>query len=196
MTEPTGDPPGLITFWELLEDAFLDPDRVDYAQLRHMYAASAHYVPYGRDPTGAVRLHQALATEDWEAAIEVVEELLVTDPLAIALRLAYAHALDGVSDDWEATTQRAVANGLLKSILRSGDGKAAHTAITVLDDRERQLALEMMGTRAMRTRLESHTSGWLEVVSCSDGRTLYFDVTWPQSFLNEPQARSASEDQD
>lgn len=173
----------LVTFWELLEDAFLNPASIDYGLLRALYAASAHYLPYGHRPDGVEILHRHLEAQEWEEAIAVVEDLLVDDPLAIALRLAYAHALDGIGDDWEASTQRAVANGLIKAVMRSGDGRSPDSPLRVLDERELHLIVDLLGTRAARTRMDLHEDRWLAVVEAADGRSLYFDVTWPQGWL-------------
>lgn len=173
----------LVTFSELLEDAFIDPDRVDYALLRELYVHSPSYLPFGRDERAVARLHQELASERFEEAVETVESLLVVDPLSIALRLAYAHALDGIDDDWEAATQRAFANGLIKAMLRSGDGRSEATAIVVLDERERSLTLELLDLQAKTSRTHRHDGAWYEHIECLCGRELILDVSWPQGWL-------------
>lgn len=183
----------LVTFRELLEDAFLDPDRVDYVLLRQLYVASEAYRPWdvveivdeddAPVPNPIERLHASIAAEDWEDATGLAEALIEAAPLAIPMRLAYAHVLDAIGDDWEASTQRAVANGLVRAILRSGDGKTQATAIKVLDERELHLALELLGTRSVRTAVDAEGEVWIATAECADGRTVYFDVTTPQQWL-------------
>jgi len=173
----------LVTFSELLEDAFLDPSRVDYRLLRRLYVASASYVPYGRDDSHVETLHGQLASGAFEEAIATVEALLETDPLAISLRLAYAHALDGIDDDWEASTQRAVANGLIKAILSSGDGRTPESAIVVLDEREHQLVLQLLDVQPLSSQRLATEDGWYDCVTCAGGRVVYLDVSWPQGWL-------------
>ena len=178
----------LITFSELLEDAFIYPSSVDYAQLRELYVGSSSYVPYGRDDSSVDVLHAQLGAEDYEAAIETLEKLLEGDPLAITLRLAYAHALDGIGDDWEASTQRAVANGLIKAILSSGDGRSMQTAIVVLDERERSLVLQLLELTPKASQRIASDDGWFDRITCNEGRDLYLDVSWPQGWLQAMEA--------
>lgn len=173
----------VVTFSELLEDAFLYPDSVDYDQLRTLYVHSSSYVPYGRDQSCIETLNAQLAALDFEAAIQTIEPLIEVDPLSITLRLAYAHALDGIDDEWEASTQRAVANGLIKSIMGSGDGRTPHTAIVVLDDRERELVLQLLDVRPISSQTTASEDGWLDCVTCQGDRLVYLDVSWPQGWL-------------
>lgn len=173
----------LVTFSELLEDAFLDPDSVDYAELRTLYVHSTSYVPYGRDDSAIALLNEQLGAEDYEAAIETLEVALHDDPLSITLRLAYAHALDGIEDEWEASTQRAVANGLIKAILGSGDGRSIATSIVVLDERERSLVLELLNVEPVSSTVTVNADGWVDAITCRGGRIVYLDVSWPQGWL-------------
>jgi hypothetical protein len=176
----------LVTFRELLEDAFLDPRRVDYAQLRRLYVESGEYRPAHRDTHGTDALNRALAAEDWEGAIALAEQLLDRDPLAVGLRLAYARALDGVDDGWEAETQRAVAHGLLRAIVASGDGRTPETALQVLDERELHVVLDRLGLRVIRSERDVGGDRWFERVECVGGRVVWFDVTWPQRWVAPP----------
>jgi hypothetical protein len=173
----------VVTFSELLEDAFLDPDSVDYDQLRTLYVHSSCYIPFGRDQSSIETLNTQLAAMDFEAAIHTIEPLIEVDPLSITLRLAYAHALDGIEDEWEASTQRAVANGLIKAILGSGDGRSPQTAIVVLDDRERELVLQLLSVKPASSQMTTTEDGWLDCVTCHQGRLVYLDVSWPQGWL-------------
>jgi hypothetical protein len=173
----------VVTFSELLEDAFLDPDSVDYDQLRTLYVHSTSYIPFGRDQSALETLNSQLVALDFEAAIDTIEPLIEVDPLSITLRLAYAHALDGIDDEWEASTQRGVANGLIKAILGSGDGRSPETAIVVLDDRERELVLQLLNVRAVSSQMTTTEDGWLDCVTCHEERLVYLDVSWPQGWL-------------
>jgi len=173
----------LVTFRELLEDAFLQPDRADFSQLRAHYVQSAEYAPYGHASDAVEALHRHLEAAAWEDAITAAEDILALDPLSIAVRLAYAHALEGVDDDWEAATQRAVANGLVRAILRSGDGASEASALLVLDDREVPLILDVLGTTGLRSRLEIVDERHVLCVTCADQRDRFFDVSWPQRWL-------------
>ena len=173
-------------FETLLDEALADPEGADFARLRAAYAETLHYLPYGRDQRGLEALHRLIEEDRWAEALERVEALLETDPLSISLRFAYAHILEETDDEWEASHQRAVADGLLRTILRSGDGRTAETAIRVLDLREMYLVLETMGLRATRSQLSQVGEEWIDLVEVKgpEGeRAMYFNVTLPQSWL-------------
>lgn len=173
-------------FEYLLGEALADPERADFVALREAYARSESYVPFGREHEEIEILHQHMAAEEWGRARSLCEELLDHDPLSITLRFAYAHILEAEDDEWEASDQRMFANGLLRGILRSGDGRTPETAFAVLDTREMFLVVEVLGLRVIRSQL-SHVDGlWLDTVEArgpEGDRTLYFDVTLPQEWL-------------
>ena len=174
-------------FATLLTEALADPEHADFQRLRESFASSDFYMPYGRDQEDIEELHMRIATKRWDKALALVEEMLDFDPLGISLRFAYAHVLEGVGEDWEATSQRCFANGLMRAILGSGDGRTAETAIAVLDMRELRLVLDVLGCRAVRSQLTHGDGRWLDVVEATDAhgeeRTLYFDVDLPQGWL-------------
>ncbi len=169
-----------------LDEALADPEGADFAGLRAAYASSAHYLPFGRDQGGLEALHRLIESGAWEPAREMVEALLEGDPLSVSLRFAYAHVLEGLDEEWEASSQRSFADGLLRSILRTGDGRTPATAIQVLDMREMYLVLETMGLRVTRSQLSQIDEEWIDLVEVrgpEGDREMYFNVTLPQTWL-------------
>jgi len=175
-------------FENLLDEALADPERADYTRLRMAYARSLSYLPFGRDQVDIEDLHRRMATERWEEALDLVELLLESDPLSIPLRFAYAHILEEEGDELEAGLQRAFANGLLRAMLGSGDGRSPESAISVLDMREMYLVLDVMGLRAVRSQLSQVGAEWIdevEAVGREGQRQVYFNVSIPQGWLAE-----------
>jgi len=175
-------------FETLLEEALADPERADFARLRMAYAQSLGYLPFGREQGEIEELHRRMAAERWEEALDLVELLLESDPLSIPLRFAYAHILEEEGDEFEAGMQRTFANGLLRAMLGSGDGRTPETAIHVLDMREMYLVLDVMGLRAVRSQLTQAGAEWIDQVEASgrEGqRDVYFNVSIPQGWLAE-----------
>lgn len=174
-------------FETLLTEALSDPERADFKALRSCYAESFLYLPYGRDQGDIEGLHRKMAEEDWDDAIELVEELLGSDPLSISLRFAYAHILEEVGEDIEAGLHRAFGNGMLRSVMKSGDGRSPETALHVLDSREMYLVLEVMGLRPLRSQLWQKGSEWIDAVEVqgTEARTIYFNVSLPQDWLQQ-----------
>jgi Domain of unknown function (DUF4919) len=173
-------------FESLLDEALADPEAADYAALRESYADSVRYLPFGRDQDAVEDLHRRMAAEEWEQALDLVEALLSDDPLSISLRFAYAHILEHLDDEIEASAQRTFGNGLLRAVLSSGDGRSPESAMRVLDTREMYLVVEILGLRAERTQLSQVGTEWVELVEVKGGdgeRGLYFNVSLPQSWL-------------
>lgn len=184
-------------FDTLLEEALADPDGADYPALRNSYASTYLYLPYGRDQRGLEDLHRLIEAEEWDDAREIVEVLLATDPLSISLRFAYAHVLEAIGEDWEATSQRTFADGLLRAILRSGDGRTPETAFHVLDLRETYLVVHTLGYRVNRTQLAQVGGEWIDLVEArgpEGDRELYFNVTLPQSWLVQVEQTDTGEE--
>jgi len=173
-------------FETLLDESLADPEGAHFPTLRAAYAESRRYLPFGRDQDAVEDLHRKMAAEDWEQALDLVEALLTDDPLSISLRFAYAHILEHLDDEMEASAQRTFGNGLLRAVLGSGDGRSPESAMLVLDTREMYLVVEVMGLRAERTQLAQVGAEWIERVEVKGGagpRALYFNVSLPQSWL-------------
>ncbi len=185
-------------FSTLLEEALSDPEGADYARLRKAYAYSLDYVPFGHDQEALEALHLCMAAEDWEQALALVEALLQDDPMSISLRFAFAHVLEQLDDELEASTQRAFSNGMVRHILSSGDGRSPESAMCVLDSREMYLVLEVMGLRATRTQLMQVGAEWIERVDATgkEDRAVYFNVTLPQGWLEKVERTEELDDDD
>jgi len=173
------------SFQTLLLEALADPEGAEYARLRESYAASDSYQPWVRDQEGLEELRMRMATGEWESGLKLVNELLMLDPLSIALRFMGSHIHDKLDDVWEASLQRTFANGLMRAVMRSGDGRSCENAICVLDTRELYMALDAMGLKATRSELRQENGRWIDVVTATgrEDRLVYFDVDNPQSWL-------------
>lgn len=173
-------------FETLLLEAFADPVRADYDTLRARYVLSERYQPWYRDQEGLEELRMRMAMGEWEGSLVLAGELVEGDPLFIDLRFMLSRIFDHAGQDYEASLQRTFGNGLLRSVLRSGDGRSAKTAIRVIDPRELKLALESMNLKACHSQLRKIGDRWLEAISClgSGGeRLMFFDVDSSQRWL-------------
>ncbi|TNE88287.1 MAG: DUF4919 domain-containing protein [Deltaproteobacteria bacterium] len=173
-------------FDALLLDVRTDPTRADYSALRIAWTECSRYQPYGRDSEGLEELHMRVASKRFEEAVRLAKRLLEAEPLSVSLHLLYAQALDGLGDDWDAGDHRAIAHGLCKAILRSGDGRSAATALVVVEPWEIKLALDLLGLASMRSEQRQEADRWYDCVLAigKDGeREVWFDVTHMQNWL-------------
>ncbi len=174
------------SFDSLLYEALSDPKEADYTALRRAYVTSDRYMPWVRDTEGLEELRMRMATGRWDEAFQLANELLETDPLSIDIRFMMSRICIQVSQSFEAKCQRTFANGLVRAILRSGDGRTPDTAIRVLDSRELRLVCESLKLTPIRSELGQHGGRWIDAVRATgpDGElTVYFDVHSPQSWL-------------
>jgi hypothetical protein len=172
----------------LLLESLADPARADYGALRCGWLESGLYAPWMRDREALDELHMRVGAQQWDLALPLAEELVNREPLDIQLRLELARVLDGLGDSLEASDQRRFANGLIRAILRSGDGHTVETAIVVLDAAEQTLVLSALDLRAVRSSLRAVGDRWIDRVEATGARgarVVHFDVTLPQRWLVE-----------
>jgi hypothetical protein len=173
-------------FEDLLAEALLEPLNTDYEALREAWIACDGPERVVRDEEAIEELHMRLATQRWEAARDLAEELLDAEPLCVQLRLWLARATEGLGEEREASNERAFANGLVRAILRSGDGASPEHALRVIHTREIALVLGVMDLQAQRSELREVDGRWIDRVECTglEGpRTVYFHVAVPECWM-------------
>lgn len=171
-------------FLTLLEEALSDPVGADYEHLRRVYVDCPLYQPWARDQEAVEELHMRVATGRFEEAVALGQEILRSDPLAVTLRLSLAKAFDGAGRRRDGTDARTFANGLMRCVLRTGNGRSLDSAIVVHDARELHLVLDVLGLTATRSELKQIDGRWFDVIETSGDRVMHFDVTLPRLWLN------------
>lgn len=156
---------------------------VDYTVLRTTYAYTTSWDPYG-NKTDAV-LDQAVAAQkggDCASALEKLDQIIKTD---FTIDSAHALRADCLGKD-KGATEDAIANGLIHSLMDSGDGAAEKTAYVVVTIREERdvLANRHIQTRTRQTNVrgsDGHYYDRVDGIAFKDGkaenRTLFFDVS-------------------
>jgi hypothetical protein len=160
----------------------IKPEEVDFARFRR-----GRFVASGRDGYGLERaelqraLDEAQERRDGDKVLAAADELLgrdFTDFLAHLAKAAVTHER-GKRDT--ATFHEAMAMGLIKSILASGDGRGRSSAYRVFQVREEYGVLAVLGLRSEDQSLISERGRHFDQLRCTDrqGRsvTVFFDVT-------------------
>lgn len=156
---------------------------VDYTALRAAYPFTTAWDPYG-NKTDAL-MDQAVAAQkggDCATALEKLDQVIKAD-----FTIDGAHALraDCLGKDKDAA-ENAIADGLIHSLMDSGDGASEKTAYVVVTMREERdvLANRHIQTRTRQTNIrgsDGHYYDRVDGVSLRNGtaenRTLYFDVS-------------------
>ena len=156
----------------------------DYRKMRLDFAAQPGYDASRVRDTELQGVRKAMAA--WEKGVPLttivtLEQLVKAIPVSIEAhrRLADAYkTLISISNDFEPARQmqlrqwekehRQLANGLVKSILDSGDGKSAETAYKVISIGEEHTTLFYLGLRKVRQALRQNATGTFDVITTVD----------------------------
>lgn len=154
--------------------AFLNkPTTESFQALRQQVAASDRYAPYSNELD---MLMAALCAGEPQAAIDLFWRSfpnLLLSPLAhFMLSQAY---LDLKRED-EAEGEKAMGRLILKSILATGKGtkKRPYAVMRVEDERDVLSALKKQAGAQFLVRDKSQV---FDLLQCSDGSEVYFDIT-------------------
>jgi hypothetical protein len=182
-TTPAWTPSALISdtlYADLLERVKrADPD-VDFTALRLAYAASTAYAPY-RFFDQEEEMYAALEEEDYDRAIELANQILAQNYLSPRAHLAAMSAYMGLDRQEEADYHHYVLDGLIASVLDSGDGTTFETAFVVILVEEEYMILGVLGIGNASQGLveeEGHFYDKFEGIFTETGDpvTLYFNI--------------------
>jgi len=183
---PAARPPAAAASYDaLLDRARLRPPDVDFGELRMAYARSERYRPYSRYPDEDRAMQEALEARDWRAVLEIAETALAQNYVRARPHFWAMTANGNLGRAAAAAHHRAVMEGLLRSIVASGDGRTPATAMVVIDVQEEYDVMTFLGVRSRVQGLMREGSRAFDrhTVEGRDGAesALYFDVSLPLS---------------
>jgi len=132
-----------------LEEAKKDPARADYGKLRELFTEDSGYLPYVH-LTPAYREHHpalfaALESKDFKAAIKHAEAILEVNYLDTEAHFFSSQAYEALGNKKLSEYHRQFCDGIMDSILSSGDGSSPQTAIRVITLTEEWAVLSLLG---------------------------------------------------
>jgi hypothetical protein len=156
-----------MTYEELVQAAKRDPGSVDYTELRLAYARSPEYDPYcfrsaPASSHGRVRL--AIRVGDLAGLLVTLSGLIEKQFFDIGAHRLAAHAYERIGDRVTAATHRKIAQGLVASVLQSGDGRSFQTAYQVISVAEEYALLETLNLRPLAQALHSHEGQHFDII--------------------------------
>jgi hypothetical protein len=156
---------------------------IDFRALRYARAEQPGYNPYGAlaDPDKGDML-RAMTAGNVDRVATLAELIIERDYTDVDAHAALALVLERRGMTEQAVFERAVADGLLRSIQESGDGTTPETAYVVISVAEEYSLLGASGVQVAKQSLLQTARGpvdALEVVNRANGerRTVYFDVS-------------------
>ena len=162
---------------------------LDYRALRDAYAQSPHYQPYGGDFDDARKaMISAFNAHDCANALGAADKVEAAIFIDITAHLVSRHCFDQAGDKAKADLHRAIAHGLMDSIIASGDGKTTKTAFLVVTINEEYDALSafqlQLGTQTL-VQDDGHTFDRMDAKTKSQQNvTLFFQIDRPMAWLS------------
>lgn len=172
---------------DLLAQARRGAGAVDYRALRYAFAASPAYHPYGGAETALKdEMFKAFRAGDCVRVVALAEQIVDIVYVNIDAHMLGDLCYRRLQNAAAADAHRRVAQGLLRSILASGDGKAAVTAYVVIGVDEEYSLLSALGYHVERQSLISESGHSYDRLDVSKGGTsavFFFNVDLPLGAL-------------
>lgn len=175
-------------FQALLERVKKSDASVDFARMRKLQTQLDDYKPYGDSESHPFTL---LNEGHIEAAQLLVDRMLAQNYLDLEAQFAAAQIADKRKDAAAAAHHRYVFQGVLDSILKSGDGKSTETAYVVVALSEEYALMGRLGLRVAGQGLitddEGHSYDLLRSVDAEGkpGPEVYFNIDALMGALSE-----------
>ena len=178
------------SYESLLERVKKGDPAVDFTALRLAYADNPPKDGGGIDPDTSQAMFSALREKKHGKAIEYAEKVLKGKYVDINAHLVASTAYKEKGDAEKEKFHRYVAEGLIKSILSSGDGRSKETAFTVISTDEEYVILRVYGLMPGSQSLldaNGHHYDRLDATNpkTNEKVTLYFNIDRPYGALEK-----------
>ena len=151
----------------------IEPTRANYERVREALLADA---AFHVEPLDLLEAEALCAGGEFAAARERIEGLLYDWALSPRVHFLAAWAAAELADAQDAAVERFAGRACLAGLLATGDGSFACPYLVTYTTDEYDL-LGMLGREARSTQLIDCDSGRFDVLHCTDGSELWFDVT-------------------
>ena len=155
---------------------------LDYTALRNAYALADHYDPYGAQTRPLFdAAWNAFQAKDCTKAVASARAMFAINDVTIPMHFVVSDCLRQAGDTAGADREAAIARGLAKSLLDSGDGKSTATAYHVVTLSEEGFVLTMLGFHEEKQALLSDGGHQYDLLEGKDEKTgeprsAYFNV--------------------
>jgi hypothetical protein len=181
----TQDKPSYET---LLEQVKKRDPAADFTALRLAYFDNPPKKSGDVEPKLSDSMLSAMRDKKYAKALEYAEKIIENKYVDINAHLIASVVNKEQGDAEKEQFHRYVADGLIKSILKSGDGKKPETAYTVIDTDEEYVILRVYGLMPQRQALLEEKGHYYDRLDAVDPKTkdtvsLYFNIDRPYGAL-------------
>lgn len=178
------DKPAEKTKYDALVEKVKQKDpSVNFTELRHAFYESPNYNPYA--PMMTYRpLNAALAQKNYEEVLKIAESVLAKNFVEVNAHMAAQIAYQETGNAERAEFHKFMAEGLLKSIKGSVDGKSPEKAFEVISINEEYGLIRSMGLRPIGQALVEDKGRRYDAITVVDPKTneeskIYFNIDKP-----------------
>ncbi|MBI4825794.1 MAG: DUF4919 domain-containing protein [Nitrospirae bacterium] len=162
----------------------------DFTKLRLLYSKTSKYNPYASDREKSEAMYQSFNEGKFEEAVSYANLILDKNYVDLDAHILLTFAYQEIGNAERSGFHDFVVNGLLNSILASGDGESAKTAYVVISVKEEYAILNLLGLQADEQRLVNQDGHSYDVFKVTDLKTgqssvLYFNVDIPLGWLEK-----------
>jgi uncharacterized protein DUF4919 len=173
----------------LLEKVKAGDATVSFKDLRMAYAESQSYSPYG-DSAARNSMLAALKDKDYDKALGYAETILKQKYVDIFAHLVSSLAYGELKNTERAKYHHGIVEGLVQSILKSGDGKSLETAYVVIATDEEYALFNVLGMKVVTQSLvhdKDHSYDKMDAVDRKTNQTatFYFNIDIPFNWLSK-----------
>ena len=167
------------TYESLLEKARKGDPGLDFTALR-MASAARLAKASAADPELRKKMFEALRKDQLAAVIDIGNQVLAQNYLDIDAHMFVASAYEKNHEPEKAAPHRTMGNGLMKSILASGDGRSFKTAFVVISVEEEYSVLKHYRLRSDKQDLVTADGHSYDVLTAQTDKheeaTVYFNI--------------------
>ena len=187
-------------YTELTTRATQGDQAVDFAILRSVYPFTDQWDPYGNKTMALLEQAAAAAKgKDCASALEKLDAILKIDFTIDAAHALRSECLAATGRDAASRIESDIADGLIHSLLDSGNGNTEATAYLVVTQREEMdvLANRHLDVKLRQTQIRGGNGHYYDEIQCTAAadaaavKTVYFDVS---SFVDGRKSRLAAVD--
>jgi hypothetical protein len=183
----TGQEAGKLPYEALLAQVKKGDPKADFGALRLAYTQTPAYNPYNADRENRDAMLRALEAKDYHEVLQRADRELTKNYVDVPAHIAAYKAFGGLKDAPHARFHRYVFDGLIKSVLKSGNGKSPESAFVVISTDEESTLLNALGIRRGAQNLVTVNGHHYDRVEGTDTKTgqaltLYFNVDRPMEW--------------
>ncbi|HKK21097.1 MAG TPA: DUF4919 domain-containing protein [candidate division Zixibacteria bacterium] len=173
------DSPNFKDLWKQVEQA---DTSVDFTALRMAYTRTSEYDPYDSQRQDLRSdMDAAFNSNDFSTAAELANKLIKRDPLQTDAYIVLDVSYEQMGDTAKSRFHHFVANGLIHSVLSSGNGLSRDSAFRVISTDEEYIILNFLGVDLLRQALVEEKDHSYDVMTVKDASIdstfdLYFNI--------------------